>query len=190
MPTKVRGFCGIGKRHDIEVEDEVTAYLAYEDGATGVFVTSTGEAPGTNRFEIAGDKAKLVLEDGTITLTRNRVPVTAFLKTSEAAFAKPETEVGTFTFAGHGGQHLEILENFADAILEGAELIAPAEEGIHSVELANAMLHSSLLEQPVELPLDGAAFERQLLELIASSTFEKGEVRPAEVDIEDSLSTS
>jgi predicted dehydrogenase len=188
MPTRVRGFCGIGRRHDIEVEDEVTAYLEYPDGCTGVFITSTGEAPGTNRFEIAGDRAKLVLEDGIITLTRNGVPASEFLETSEASFAKPETEVETFAIEGEGGQHLEILENFADAILEGAELIAPAEEGIHSVELANAILSSSLQGQPVELPLDGAAFEQQLLELIASSTFEKGEVREAEVDLEDSFS--
>ena len=51
-PSSIRAFCGIGKRHHIEVEDEVTAYLEYDNGATGVFITSTGEAPGTNRLEI------------------------------------------------------------------------------------------------------------------------------------------
>jgi len=188
MPTEVRGFCGMGKRHDIEVEDEVTAYLVYPGDCTGVFVTSTGEAPGTNRFEIAGDRAKLVLEDGIITLTRNRVPSSEFLETSEAAFAKPETEQERSVIEGQGGQHLEILENFADAILRDAELIAPAEEGIHSVELANAILYSSLLGEPVELPLDAAAFEQRLLELIESSTFEKKDVREVEVDMEDSFS--
>jgi predicted dehydrogenase len=189
MPTRVRGFCGIGKRHDIGVEDEVTAYLEYPDGCTGVFVTSTGEAPGTNRLEIAGDRGKLVLEEGSITLTRNRVPAGEFLETSQASFAKPETEVETFTMVGQGGQHLEILENFVDAIREGVQLVAPAEEGIHSVELANVILYSSLLEQPIDLPLDGAAFERKLFELIETSTFEKGEVRLAEADIEDSFSS-
>jgi predicted dehydrogenase len=76
MPSKVQGFCSIGKWHDIEVEDEVTAYLEYPGGCTGVFVTSTGEAPGTNRFEIAGDRGKLVLEHDVLSFTRNEVPVT------------------------------------------------------------------------------------------------------------------
>ncbi len=189
MPTRVRGFCGIGKRHNIEVEDEVTAYLEYPDGCTGVFITSTGEAPGTNRFEIAGDRGKLVLEDGVLTFTRNEIPATEFLRTSKASFAKPEVEVITFSIEGMGGLHAEILENFADAILEGKELIAPAEEGIHSVELANAMLYSSLLGRPVELPLDGQAFEQELKKLIQSSTFVKGEEIEAEVDMSQSFST-
>ena len=183
MPVKVRGFCGIGKRHDIEVEDEVTAYLEYLDDCTGIFVTSTGEAPGTNRFEIAGDRGKLVLESGTLTFVRNQIPATEFMRTSEASFAKPDVETITIPIEGKGGQHAEILENFADAILEGKELIAPAEEGIHSVELGNAMLYSSLIGQTVKVPLDGAAFERELKKLIESSTYKKPEEVEAEVDI-------
>jgi predicted dehydrogenase len=169
MPSRVWSACGLGKRHAIEVEDEVTAYLEYPNGCTGVFVTSTGEAPGTNRFEIAAENGKLVLEDGRLTFARNAVPVTEFLRTSKDPFAKPDVEVEVFDIEGHGGQHLAILENFADAILEGAPLIAPAEEGIHSVELANAMLYSSLTCAPVDLPLDGAAFERALNQLIENT---------------------
>ena len=52
-------------------------------------------------------------------------------------------------------------------------LIAPGEEGLHSVELANVMLYSSLLGQAVELPMDGAAFEKKLQQLITESKFEK-----------------
>jgi len=187
VPTKVWGFCGIGRRHNIEVEDEVTAYLEYPDKCTGIFVTSTGEAPGTDRFEIAGDLGKLVLENGTLTFTRNQVPATEFMQTSKASFAKPAVETVTFPIDGTGGQHAEILENFADAILEGKELIAPAEEGFHSVELANAMLYSSLLGQPVELPLDGEAFEQELKKLIQSSTFAKAEEVEAQVDMSKSF---
>jgi predicted dehydrogenase len=173
MPSRVRGFCSFGKRHTIEVEDEVTAFLEYPNGCTGVFVTSTGEAPGTNRFEIAGECGKLVLEGGQLSFVRNAMPVTEFLRTSQESIAKPKTSEETFSFDGYGGQHLEILENFADAILADAELIAPAQEGIHSVELANAMLYSSLVGESVALPLDGEAFERELEKLIASSTFIK-----------------
>jgi predicted dehydrogenase len=74
-----------------------------------------------------------------------------------------------FPITGHGEQHAGILRNFADAILHGAPLIAPAEEGIHSVELANAMLYSTFTGKTVELPLDGAAYERHLQELISRS---------------------
>ncbi|HUV89984.1 MAG TPA: Gfo/Idh/MocA family oxidoreductase [Anaerolineae bacterium] len=188
MPTKVWGFCSLGKRHTIEVEDEVTAYMEYPGGCTATFITSTGEAPGTNRFEIAGDKGKLVLEHGTLTFTRNEVPASEFLKTSRESFARPGVQVVDVPVEGPGGEHMEILENFADAIREGAPLIAPAEQGLHSVELANAMLYSSLTGQPVTLPLDGRAFERELKKLIATSTFVKGEAVEAQVDVHKSFS--
>jgi len=190
MPVKVRGFCGIGKRHNIEVEDEVTAYLEYPGDCTGIFVTSTGEAPGTNRFEIASDNGKLVLEDGALTFTRNHIPATEFLQTSQASFGKPDVEIINLPIDGSGGQHLETLENFADAILTGSELIAPAEEGINSVELANAILYSSLCGKPVNLPLDSAVFEEKLRELIETSAFEKGAVVNSQVDMGDSFSMS
>jgi predicted dehydrogenase len=181
MPERVRGFCALGKRHAIEVEDEVTAYLEYANGCTGVFVTTTGEAPGTNRFEIAGENGRLVLEGGALTFARNEIPATQFSRTSQARFATPEVWDVTFPIEGHGGQHIEILENFADAILTGADLIAPAEEGIHSVELANAMLYSSLTGETVDLPLDGEAFERELDRLIECSTY----VKPEVVEVDD-----
>jgi predicted dehydrogenase len=170
MPSRVWSVCGLGKRHAIEVEDEVTAYLEYPNGCTGVFVTSTGEAPGTNRFEIAAENGRLVLEDGRLIFAHNAVSVTRFLHTSKDPFAKPDVAVETFDIDGHGGQHLAILDNFADAILEGAALVAPAEEGIHSVELANAMLYASLTCAPVDLPLDGEAFERELKKLVENAT--------------------
>lgn len=183
MPAKIRGFCGIGKRHSIEVEDEVTAYMEYAGGATGIFVTTTGEAPGSNRFEIAGDRGKLVYESNVINFARNEIPATEFLRTSPESFARPGTEVETFEFDSHGLQHAGILDNFADAILTGAPLIAPAEEGIHSVELANSMLYSSLQGETIDLPLDAAAYEVKLRELIASSTYVKETLEQTETDM-------
>ena len=104
-----------------------------------------------------------------------------------ASFARPATEVETFTFEQHGGQHAEVLSNYCDAILTGAELIAPAEEGIRSVELGNAMLYSSLIGQPVDLPMDGAAYEEELKKLIARSTFIKETTEQAQSDISQSF---
>lgn len=173
MPARVRGFCALGRYHEIEVEDDVTAYLEYPNGATGVFITSTGESPGTNRFEIAGTLGKVVLENNRLHFTRNEVSMIDFCRTAKVGFAKPDVWQVEIPFSDAVVPHSILVQNFVDAILEGVPLIAPGGEGIHSVELANGMLYSSLLGQTVELPLDSAAYERKLQELIAHSKFEK-----------------
>jgi predicted dehydrogenase len=173
LPVRVRGFASLGKYHNIEVEDEVTAYFEYANGATGVFVTSTGEAPGTNRLEIAGDKGKIVVEGDKVIFVQNAIPMREFSKTSPERFAKPATTVKELPVAGRGGQHAEITQNFVDAILDGVPLIAAAEEGIRSVELGNAMIYSALTDQTVTLPLDAHAYEEFLFGLIRNSKLEK-----------------
>jgi predicted dehydrogenase len=173
MPKRVRGFCALGRYHNIEVEDDVTAYFEYENGATGVFITSTGEAPGTNRFEIAGTNGKIVLENNRLLFTRNEVSMIDFSRTAKVGFAKPEVWNAEIPFSDAVVPHSILMQNFVDAILDGVALIAPGEQGIHSVELANVMLYSSLLGQTIDLPLDSAAYERKLQELIAHSKFEK-----------------
>lgn len=173
MPNRVRAFCGLGKYHDIEVEDEVTAYLEFPNGATGLFVTSTGEAPGTNRFEICGDRGRLVCEQGKLLFTRNEEPVNEFIKSTKEGFSRPAVWNVEIPVSGGGGQHREIMENFVASILDGATLLAPAIEGIHSVELANSMLLSSLTDSVVEIPMDGDRFEKELQRLIRESKIEK-----------------
>ncbi len=187
MPARIRAFCGLGKYHDIEVEDEVTAYLEYPNGATGVFITTTGEAPGTNRLEIAGDRGKVVVENDKLTFIRNEIPTREFSRTTREMFGRPAVWNVDIPVQGHGGQHQEITQNFCDAILGGVPLIAPAEEGIRSVELANAMLYSSSIGQTVELPLDGAAYERYLQQLIANSRHQKKAGGGATVDVSKSF---
>src|SRR2546426_4269736 len=70
-PARVRGFCQLGRYHNIEVEDNVTACLEYPNGATGVFITSTGEAPGTDRFQIARTRGKVRLANSLLFFARN-----------------------------------------------------------------------------------------------------------------------
>jgi len=180
MPESVTAYCGIGKYHDIEVEDEVTAFLRYANGATGVFITSTGEAPGTNRFELTGTKGKIVIENNKINFIRNEVSCEKFLKESEKAFAMPDIWNVQIPVSGSGGQHEEILKNFADAILHGTEILAPAAEGIYSVELANAMLLSAIKNKEVTLPIDAAEYERFLKNMIKNSKYKK-RTNPADV---------
>ncbi len=190
MPTKVRAYCTIGKYHDIEVEDDVTAYCEFKEGFTGMFITSTGEAPGTNRLEIMADRGRLVFENGKITIDKTEESVSEFLKTTPKSFDAPVTNTTEIKTDEKGGSHQNIIENFADAVLNGADLIARGEEGIHSVELANSFLYSSLKDETVNLPLDSAKFAETLNELIKNSTFEKAEeVKPTD-DITSSYNKS
>ena len=45
-------------------EDDCTAYMEFEGGATCTFISSTGESPGVNRIEVVGDRGKLLVENG------------------------------------------------------------------------------------------------------------------------------
>ncbi len=173
LPVRVRAVCGFGRYHPIEVEDDVTALVEFANGATGVFVTSTGEAPGTNRLEIVGDRGRLVCEPGRLRFTQTAVSTAAFRSQSDKQYAQPPLAEQVFEFADRGGQHLAILENFVAAIRAGAPLIAPAGEGLAAVELANAILWSAWQNAPVALPLDAAGYAQQLQRRIATSQFKK-----------------
>jgi predicted dehydrogenase len=162
MPKSVRAFCHFGKYHAIEVEDEVTAYLEFESGATGIFVTSTGEAPGTNRLEIAGDKGRLIYENGKLVFVRNEIATSEFSRTTKDLFAPPPSSASEITCPDHGGQHRAILQNFVAAIVGGEALFAQAEEGKRSVELANAMLLSTWTGQTINFPIDAGLFTKTL----------------------------
>lgn len=182
MPKRVRGFCQLGRFHDIEVEDNVSAYFEFANGATGTFVSSTGETPGTNRFELAGTRGKLVLERDQLHFTRNETDMLQFSKSARLGFAKPDIWQVEIPFENAANGHAALMQNFVNAILDGEPLIAPGAEGIHSVELANVILYSSLIGQTVNLPMDSAAYEAKLNELIAGSKTEK---KVVEVSAED-----
>jgi len=177
MPTRVHGFCGLAVRHSIEVEDRVTAYLEFRNGATGVFVTTTCEAPGTNRLEIAGERGRIVIENNRFSFVRNEIPMTEFSRTAKGGFECPPVWNIEIPAPCSGPQHPAITQNFVDAILDDVPLIAPAAEGIRSVELANAMLLSTLLNRAIDIPLDAAVFEGELKKLIANSKFRKDAVK-------------
>jgi predicted dehydrogenase len=182
MPARVRGFCQIGRYHNIEVEDNITTYLEWADGCTGVFISSTGEVPGTNRFELAGTRGKIVLENNQLRFTRNEADMIEFSKTSKSGFAKPDVWNVEIPIENATNPHGTLIQNFVDAILDGTPLIAPGTEGMGSVELANVLLYSSLINQTIELPMDSAAWEKKLNQLIAESKHEK---KVAQVSSED-----
>lgn len=183
MPAQIHAFCGFGKYHDIEVEDSVTAMLKYDSGTEGLFITTTGEAPGLNRLEIAAENGLLVYDtsDAVIRFKRNDKPIAQAIA-ENAPFSAPATEDIEVLVVGEGKQHLEVLENFVAAILKGETLIAPAAEGIASVELANAMLLSSATEKPISLPLSSRQYAAQLKKWVAISKYK---LDAPEADVED-----
>ncbi len=181
QPRRLRGFCQFGQWHNIEVEDQVTAWFEYADGATGTFISSTGEAPGTNRFEIAGSRGRVVLENNRLIFTRNESDALEWSRNATVGFSKPEVWNIEIPFTDATQQHATLMQNFVAAILDGAPLIAPGSDGMHSVELANAIVYSSLTGQTLDLPLDGTAWESRLNQLIRDSRFTK-EVRSTGTD--------
>ncbi|MFI2857392.1 Gfo/Idh/MocA family protein [Paenibacillus sp. JSM ZJ436] len=173
MPVRVRAFCSFGKYRNIEVEDDVTAYAEYENGATAVFITTTGEAPGTNRLEVTGTRGKIVIEDEKLSFWRLRVSEPEFNRDFKGKFGQPESWKCEVPITGSNSQHEGILQNFSDAINSNAPLIAPGEEGIKGLTLSNAMHLSTWLDDWVELPLDEELYLEKLQERIQHSTYEK-----------------
>ena len=182
MPERVRAFCHFGKYHDIEVEDDVTAYAEYANGATGVFITSTGEAPGTNRLEISADNGKVVLEGGKITFWRTRVPSSQFLKEWPNGFGSPEVWKCEVPFRGGGEEHRGITKNWVQAIRQGTSLLASGDEGICGVELANAMMLSTWTDNWVDIPVDEERFYEELQRRVAHSELKEGVGKVMDVD--------
>ncbi|WP_016956628.1 Gfo/Idh/MocA family protein [Catenovulum agarivorans] len=169
IPASINGFCEFGKYHDIEVEDEVTAYFRYTNKATGVFVASTGESPGVNRFDIIGDKGSLHFEPGKLIQKLNGQSTQAFSRNTTDMFGMPEVEITDITANEKVNQHAIILNNFVRAILFGETLMTPAQAGLASLDIANGILMSSWTNQQVKLPFDRKAYQQQLEQKIASS---------------------
>lgn len=169
MPSRVRAFCHEGKWHDIEVEDDVTAYLEYPNGATGVFVTSTGDAPGTNRFEIDLERAKIVCEDGEISVYEMKMSEREYCFSTKNGFEKPDGKWITVETDGENPQHAGVLRAFAGAVLRGENLVADGVEGIRGLTLSNAMHLSSWLNKTVEIPFDEDLFLQELNQRRANS---------------------
>lgn len=181
MPQSVYAVCTEGKHHAIEVEDDATLLMRYENGAEAVFITSTGEYPGTNRLEITGTGGKLVIENGVLTFTKNEIDERDFRRTAEPQ-KNPLTVSNEYDEKYNG--HINILENFAHAILDGEPLIAPGKEGIRELTLSNAAYLSAWLERPVTLPMDDALYAEMLAKKAQSTS------RTADKEARESLQSS
>ena len=173
MPAKIKANLKFGKWHDIEVEDDVTAYVEYENGATGTFITTTGDLPGTNRFEITCDGGKLVCDDAkTLKMWKLDMPTSKYTKEATEGFVKPKMEIIDVETDGKNPQHVGVFNQFAAAVLHGEPLVADGREGINGLSLSNAMHLSAWQDREVSLPLsaeDEKTFYNELMERVKTS---------------------
>ena len=175
MPVSVRGFCQYGKWHNIEVEDEVTAFFTYKNGATGVLITTTGEAPGTNRLEISGTKGKLLCEGDKLFWTKNEVDSQEWARTCQTGYQKPPRETIEVETDGQNPQHAGIINNFANYLLGKEELFVPGTDGINGVELMNAIELSGWYNgEEITLPIDEERYLAELNKRRATSKLQTG----------------
>ena len=173
LPVKVRAFCHEAKWHNIEVEDDVTAYMEFENGATGVFVTSTADAPGTNRLELTFEMGKIVCEHEKLVFYKLAENERPFCMNEKEGFKKPAMEQIEVETDGKNEQHVGVMKAFADRILNGGELIADGKEGIRGLTLSNAMHLSSWLEKTIEIPFDEDLFLDELNKKRAKSVMKE-----------------
>ena len=179
MPDTVRAFCHEGKWHDIEVEDDVTIYVTYPNGATGTFVTSTGDTPGTNRLEITLDKAKIVGEEDRDTGSSDvwvyelETSISDYIKSAENGFSRPKGAWKKMETDGKNPQHVGVMNAFAAHILRGEPLVAEGKEGIRGLTISNAAFLSSWLDKTVTIPFDEDLYYELLQKKIRNSTFVK-----------------
>jgi predicted dehydrogenase len=163
MPRTITAVGSRGKHHPIETEDEVSAILEYESGMVAHFITSTGEAPGTNRLEIAGTRGKLVAEDGKLTFHRLATDSRDFSRSATEPFSAPPVTVAPVPLApAPSPDHRPIVEDFAATIAAkktSAALLAPAADALPAIELSNALLMAALTRHPVPLPLDCPTYD-------------------------------
>ena len=169
MPSKVHTHMYFGKWHDIEVEDDVTTFVEYPNGATGTFITSTGDAPGSNRFEITMDGARILADGRKLYLTELAVPEPEFSRTNKVSFAAPPSKTVEVETDGRNEQHSGVLNAFAAAILRGEPLVARGEEGINGLTISNAMHLSAWLGREIELPFDEELFYSELMKRVKTS---------------------
>jgi predicted dehydrogenase len=180
MPKKLRASCEYAKYHNIEVEDDCTIDATWENGAKGVFITSTGEYPGTNRLEISMTKGKIVLESSAMKVWRYPHDEREFCFDPSKKPSKEEVEYSETVFQRHKGGHRLIVQNFTDKILKGTELISPGFDGINQITLTNAAYLSQWLSKEIALPFDNEEYDSLLKKKIQDSVLSKsnGEFSP------------
>jgi len=164
LPAKVRGKLTT-RLHKIEVEETAEAMLTYKDGGTGYFYCSTNEPGQGQMIEIFGDCGKLLYRNGELRFWRFQAPVAKFLKATKEKWGAPPSEEVVLRIPEKKSGHFRMIENFTKHVLHGTPLETTGESGLGSLELANAIMLSSWLDQELTLPISRAAYDRELAKM-------------------------
>ncbi|MBO5078591.1 MAG: Gfo/Idh/MocA family oxidoreductase [Oscillospiraceae bacterium] len=184
MPVRVHAHLHYGKWHDIEVEDDVTAYVEYANGATGVFITTTGDGKGSNRLEIQLDKARIIAENGQLDVEEFEMSEPEFSRTFDKPFGSIKTFHVDIETDGKDEKHVGVINAWGGAIARGEPMVADGREGINGLTISNAMHLSSWLGKTIELPLDEEVYYEELMKRVATSRAKK-EVKAVFADTSD-----
>ena len=169
MPAAVSAKCFEGKWHHIEVEDDVTAWMEFPGGATGVFVASTGDLPGTNRLEIDCESGKAVCEDGRVKVRLLEANEREICFSSDDPWYRDTGREYILETDGMNPQHAGVINAFAAHLLRGEPLTARAEDGLRALELSNAIHLSGWTGKTLSVPVSREQFDAELDKRIAGS---------------------
>ena len=160
MPSRVQAFCKEGHFHDIEVEDDVTAYFEWDNGATGVFITSTGEAPGSNRLEISLEEATIICENGRLkigeTFPEMKMKERDYRAQSTDYFGKIKGTWHELEFEKEEAPYEKVLQSFSNECNGAGKSIANGSEGRKSLLISNAIYLSSWEKKMINIPVIGS----------------------------------
>jgi predicted dehydrogenase len=144
--------------HDIEVEDEVTALLEFDDGCRGVVAASTVDPVGANRIELHGEAGTIVAEgDGLRRATFAGSPVGALSARCEDDFPAI-TPAWIEEVTPTGREELDSLlrchRDFVAALRSGGQPRNHPVAALQAIAVANAIYLSAVRQRAVDVPID------------------------------------
>jgi len=137
----------------VRLEDTLLGFIDFANGAQGVIEASTALWPGTDvRIEINGtDGTAIVVGERMATWKfRDERPEDEQIRTY--GNASQATAAGGPTDFGYA-DHQVVIQDMADAVRTGREVIIPVASVRPSLEMALAMYQSAARNCPVELPV-------------------------------------
>jgi len=130
-----------------------------------LFQASLVNHPSLTRFEVSGERG-CIIYDGNIRFAKTEASILDFISSCEEAWGKPpEVKWQDVQPAQESWGHAELVKDFISSIVEGRKPLVSGEEGVKSVELVNAIIMSTVLRQPVELPIDREGYDALIEEL-------------------------
>ena len=167
LPEALYADIPYGKYNDFAVDDEATLVMDYPGRMTGTFIMSTGEGVPTERLEIVGTRGSILMDGTTVTVTRFYTDIEEYAREAQVTSTQELSETTeTYEFEGFDSAYQIMLQNFADAVLTGAALIAPGEDGSKTLSLVNAAYLSAWQGRKVALPVDMDVYNKLLQEKI------------------------